>query len=169
MSEKRLFKFKGIDELEGKRDGEYCFVGEGFGTDHFKKEKDLLDYITDNIEKFCNEILEDTLINFEADKSVSPVRGFGLRVRRCDLYVKCEGKTYIIELKNPFHKAENISAIGQILDYGREFTDPKKELIIITTLFDLNTAKTIKHYNLPIRYIYMDRERTLQDYRMIDG
>lgn len=58
--------------------------------------------------------------------------------------------------------------IGQILDYGREFLDPKKELMIITTKFDRNTAKTIKHYRLPIRYIYIDKNRIMEYLESLD-
>ena len=54
---------------------------------------------------------------------------------------------------------------GQLLDYGRVYVDSiKKEvrLVLLTTYYDLSTAQTIKHYNLPIRYVYMDKERMLE-------
>ena len=51
------------------------------------------------------------------------------------------------------------------MDYGRVYVDSiKKEvrLVLLTTYYDLSTAQTIKHYNLPIRYVYMDKERMLE-------
>jgi hypothetical protein len=58
---------------------------------------------------------------------------------------------------------ENRQGIGQLLDYGREFSDTKKaKLILLTTRFDLSTALTIAHYSLPIRYIYFEKARMLE-------
>lgn len=128
----------------------------------FEKEIDLVNYIVLNIDKFVNDILNDELISFEVDMPINKQNRLSPRGRRIDLFIKGKNKTYIIETKNPTSGTENRAAIGQILDYGREFTDPKKELIIITSKFDINTAKTIKYYNLPIRYIYLSKKRTLE-------
>lgn len=83
--------------------------------------------------------------------------------RPFDLFIQGSKKIYLIELKNPSANTENRAAIGQILDYGTEFLDPtKKELVIITTMFDNYTARVISFYKLPIRYIYLDKERFLE-------
>lgn len=131
-------------------------------TDEFKKEKDIEEFIVCNIEKFVNDILEDKLIYYEVNKPIEKQNMMCPRGRRIDLFIKGENKIYIIELKNPTSLIDNRMAIGQILDYGREFADSKKELIIITTKFDINTAKTIDYYNLPIRYIFLSKERCLE-------
>lgn len=141
---------------------EVVLVPQGVFTDDFESEKSLLDYIVSNIENFCSDILDDTLISFETEKSITTRRRFSPRGRRIDLYIVGRKAKYIIELKNPFNQAENRYAIGQLLDYGREFLDPKKELVLLTTKFDINTAKTIAFYDLPIRYIYFDKRRILE-------
>ena len=58
--------------------------------------------------------------------------------------------------------SENKYGIGQLLDYGREFPYPKKELLLITSKFCQNTAKTIKHYKLPIRYFFINKKQILE-------
>lgn len=129
---------------------------------NFEKEIDLVNYIVLNIDKFVNEFLDDELISFEIDMPINKNVTLAPRGRRIDLFIRCKNKIYIIETKNPKSGTENRGAIGQILDYGREFTDSKKELIIITTKFDINTARTIKYYSLPIRYIYLSKKRILE-------
>jgi hypothetical protein len=158
----RPLKFKSVEELDGQSDGFFAFCGDKLCTNQFAKEKDVEDFISNNIELFTKDILNDELISFEIDASIRKPHGFAPRGRRVDLVVQGKKKLYIIELKNPLSGTENRAAIGQILDYGREYLDSKKELIIITTKFDTNTAKTIKYYNLPIRYIYMDKKRFLE-------
>ena len=135
----------------------------------FDREIDLQNFIVNNIQAFCKDILEDDLISFEVEYNVTKQMYFSPRPQRVDLFIKCKRKVYIVELKNPKCLAENRYAIGQLLDYGREFLDSKKELILITTKFDFNTAKTIKHYNLPIRYIYFERLRALEFKRVENG
>ena len=85
-----------------------------------------------------------------------------LLCRRVDLIIVCKKHTYVIEVKNPKTATCNRHAIGQILDYGREFPDSKKKLVIITTYFDQNTAQTIKAYNLPIKYIYINKYQSYE-------
>jgi hypothetical protein len=134
-------------------------VGNEFNTDEFRYESDLLGYITSNINKFCIDVLNDKLKSFESDKPIiDNVRK--QHSKRIDLFVICENNSYIIELKNPKYESENRQAIGQLLDYGR--FSPDSLLLLITTKYDLSTAKTIKHYNLPIRYIYFEKSRIIE-------
>ena len=128
----------------------------------FKLEKDLVDYIVLNIDLFAKDILDDEVVSFEVDKPINKQICFSQRGRRIDIFIVGKKKIYIIECKNAHSGTENRAAIGQILDYGREYTDSKKELIIITSHFDIETAKTIKHYNLPIRYIYINKKQILE-------
>jgi len=140
-------------------------------TKDFAKEKDLTEFIVLNIEKFCKDILNDELISFELEYEMKKVilkhKKQGIcapRGKRIDLLVLCKQNHYLIEIKRPILHLDNLRAIGQLLNYGREFIDSKKELVLITTKFDINTAKTIEHYNLPIRYIYMDKKKVLEYY-----
>lgn len=159
-----MLKFKNLNEIPNEVDEETIILqnSKDIITDDFDKEKYLVDYIVSYIDDFAKDILNDKVISFEIEKNVKKRCYFSPRGKRVDLYIKGENKDYIIETKNPKFACENRSAIGQILDYGREFSDSKKELIIITTKFDLDTARTIEYYNLPIRYIYLSKKHILE-------
>jgi len=131
-------------------------------TNDFEKEKDLLDFIVTHIEEFTQTVLDDEVISFEVELPITKQRVASPRGRRVDLFIKGKKKTYIIELKRPTSQSENRTGIGQILDYGREFPVPEKELILITTFFDMNTARTIKYYNLPIRYVFFSKSQVFE-------
>lgn len=133
-------------------------------TDDFRFEKDLEGWIVTNIELFCKDILKDEMVSFETNYCVKPRKGRTLmpNQRRADIYIKGNKRTYIIELKKPRYLRENTVAIGQLLNYGRELKEKNPELIIITTMFDISTAKTIKYYGLPIRYIYISKNKMLE-------
>jgi hypothetical protein len=129
----------------------------------FDKEKDLVEYIENNIKVFCRDVLNDKYIEHETEKQSVDQFMFMPRRIRVDLYIECENKTYIIEVKNPTFVSENRYAIGQVLNYGIEFLDSEKEiqLILLTTKYDPGTAKLIEHYRLPITYIYFSKKHTL--------
>lgn len=126
----------------------------------FEKENILKQYITDNIELFTKDILEDELVSFEIEKPIVKQLKLSPRERRIDIFIIGKNGKYIIELKNPKCSSENRAAIGQILDYGREINDA--QLILITTMFDINTYRTIKYYKLPIRYIYFEKNKCME-------
>ncbi len=134
-------------------------------TAEFESENELVEYIVQNIEMFCEDVLRDKLVSFECEHGVKTRQSRGLlpRERWCDLYIVCKSQVYVIEVKNPRFLSENRKGIGQLLDYGREFLHAKKgAMILLTTLFDIHTARTIKYYNLPIRYIYFEKGRMLE-------
>ena len=154
-----------LGELGNVPDGQVTIDPGALKTKDFRKEEELLDYIILNIDKFCQDILKDKLISFEAEYPFRKQVKLSPRDKRVDLLIVCRNKDYIVELKNPRYLMENREAIGQLLDYGREYLDSKKEmpeLILITSRYDISTIKTIKHYNLPIRYIYLDKTRRLE-------
>ena len=159
----RPLKFQSVEELQNIPGGKYQFDdNQAIASTDFAKEFNLVEYITHNIQSFVKDFLEDELVMFEVDKPIHPRYKFSPRGRRVDLYIKGKNKSYIIETKNPKYLMENRQGIGQLLDYGREFLDPIKELLLITTKFDINTARTIKHYNLPIRYIFLSKNLTME-------
>lgn len=133
-------------------------------SNEFETEKSLQDFLIYNIKDFMLNQFDDIVIEtfteyqFQSQLNLSP------RGHRIDLFVKCENFDYLIELKNPTNKSENIYAIGQLLNYSREFdkiSDSKKKLVLITTYFDLSTAETIKYFNLPIEYIFFTKNKQL--------
>ena len=132
----------------------------------FESEAALSSYLEENITLFCGQ-LGYSYISHAVDSPISDYTRFGPRGRRVDMLVECKEKLLIIELKNPRTGTDVRAGIGQILDYGREFPDTeKKELFLITTRFDIHTARTIKHYSLPIRLFYMSREHSME---YVDG
>lgn len=83
---------------------------------------------------------------------------FQPRQPRVDFVIECEKKTHIVELKNPKNVSENRNALGQILSYST-MLDPLGEcaLVIVTTKHDMLTARAIKRFNLPVRYVYFEK------------
>ena len=75
-----------------------------------------------------------------------------------------KAKDYLVEVKRPKTQSENIKGVAQLLDYGLLYLDSIKEteLVLVTTMFDMNTARVIKHYKLPIRYIYFSKDKALE-------
>ena len=128
-------------------------------TADFGKEANLTAYIEEHIQRFVDEILEDVLIEYSTEYQFDRA-SFGPRAPRVDFYITGQRKDYLIECKNPKHPAENRHAIGQLLNYGRKHNKPC-ELVIVSTLYDDDTAKTIGHWNLPIKYIYFEKEKAL--------
>lgn len=159
VKEKNLQICNSLPEMQKCQNGEVAYIGKDtLSNDDFNKEKDLAEFVKNNIELFVDVLLNDKLVKYEFEKPIRQRYSLSPRVRSVDLYIECELKTYIIEFKNPKYESENRQAIGQILDYGREFNN-NSELIIITTKFDINTAQTINHYRLPIKYVYMSKNQ----------
>lgn len=167
-------KYDKISDLP-KEDGLVRLEPKSLVSNDFEKESDVTDYIVLNIEKFCEQVLGDKLVSFEQEYVISESevyhnkakayldkKYYYPRSRRVDLLIRGEKKSYLVEIKKPFNLAENRYAIGQLLDYGREFLDSEKQLVLLTTKYDINTAKTIEYYELPIRYIYFDKKRHLE-------
>ena len=131
-------------------------------TDDFKSEKLLKKFITENLTWFCKETLNDKLIRYAVEKPLNKRYKRYQQPKRADIYVECEKTKAIIELKNPKCSYDNRAAIGQLLDYGRElYCGNKGDLILVTTMFDQDTASTIVYYNLPIKYVYLDKKRII--------
>lgn len=166
-SQRRLAKT--IDDLQYMENGEIVLYETNGLAEKRKNEKELVNYVAENIELFAKDILDDTIISFEIDMPIEKQISLAPRGRRIDLYIKGRKQDYIIEFKNPTSGTESRAAIGQILDYGREFAGRNTELLIVTSYFDINTAKTIKFYNLPIRYVYLSTKYSLEYRGEING
>ena len=150
-------KFETLEQMQEAKDGKYVFTFNNISNSDFRYESDLSSYLINNIELLCSH-LGDEYVSVDENLHIEEAYGLRPRSRRIDIFLRCKKKIYIIELKNPTAKAENRSGIGQLLDYGREFPYPEKELLLISTKFDINTARTIKHYMLPIRYFYFSKK-----------
>jgi hypothetical protein len=125
----------------------------------FKNERELLDYVVEDIGLFVANVLSDELVSFEVEKRIGRANQFFGPARRVDLFVEGRNANYVIELKHPRHLVDNRKAIGQLLDYGRELAEYNPKLVLITTAMCPDTAKTIAYYELPITYIYLDKNQ----------
>jgi len=165
MGAGRPLKFKTVKEIRNiKKDGEVFFIGDKLLFNDFHNEKQLVNLICDNLEDFTKRYLCDVVVEYSVEKPIKPQLRLSPRGRRVDIFIKGKEKNYIIEVKNAKNTTEIRSAIGQLLDYGREYLDPKKELILIANMFDINTAKTIQYYKLPIRYLIINKRQLLEFY-----
>lgn len=136
----------------------------------YSSEKELEDEICNNIKAFCINILGDNYISHRRQHAINGHKGGAKRrsygLLTIDLIIKCEREEYLIEIKKPKHQAENRSAIGQVLNYGRYL--PNHKLVICTTSIDTDTAETIGFYNLPIKYVFLDKGRSAEYKKEVD-
>jgi len=130
-------------------------------SNDFNSEKELSDYLEQNINIFTYQYLNDICVSFNFGYAVTSDRYYYKR-KIVDLVIEGKKKIYVIELKNPKYSYHNISAIGQLLDYGRHFQnighDLDTQLVLLSSMYDVDTALTIQKYNLPIRYFYLEKE-----------
>lgn len=125
----------------------------------FDKESHLSEFIESNIILFCADVLGDTYVSHRKEVQASEHNLFAPRMPRVDYEIQCEKSKYLVELKNPKNMAENRSAIGQILSYATMLSeDGPHDMVVVTTKFDLLTARAIKKFALPIRYVFFDGE-----------
>lgn len=123
----------------------------------FENERSMRNYIVENIEAFTEKLLGDTLISFELEKPYDgDKKRFTRNPPKIDLFIVGKNRNYLVELKNPTYDYENTYAIGQILNYGR-MLPIDSELVIVTSRLSLDATSTIEFYNLPIRYIYLNK------------
>lgn len=117
----------------------------------FKNEREFDENIADKLPFLIKRMygLEVTRI---AKQKVFDLTDFGYYKIIVDFYIETkEGKSFIIESKNPFHKkSEMIIAIGQIMSY--DFLMNKMgldcEVILATSYFDFKYLELMAYFNL---------------------
>ena len=114
-----LYEFKLLEDLENKINGQVKFCWDKFLNNDFNKEKDLVEFITNNIDIFCKQNLNDKCISYEVDKPINKFQNFWPRWKRIDIFIQWEKWVYIIECKNVKNTTEMRYAIWQLLDYWR--------------------------------------------------
>ena len=142
----------------------YAYPGQNFQSDDFKSESEMVDYYSYNIDKFAEELGVKAIAHH-----INYYLGSGHASRRVDMMIESEDKSIILEFKNPTHFHECRAAIGQLLNYGREvMTHKPVEMILITSKYCSETAHTISHYSLPIRYFFATKTILLEYLRLAD-
>ncbi len=157
--------YKSKEELESASNGEVLFTGDRLLNKDFESESEMQSFIIDNAKMFCEVVLGDSFVKASSEEPINKKISRSPRGRRIDVIIQGEKNKYLIELKNQRGKHSSRHGIGQLLDYGRE-KGRDYQLILITASFDENTAQTIEHYRLPIRYMYMSKAQTLEYQRM---
>lgn len=138
-------------------------VKEYFKSKEFNKEKDMCDYIEDNIDIFCEEVLNTKYISHQRESYLDKAVKLQPNKPHVDFFIETENKEYIIvECKNPINVyRENVLAIGQILDYIRVAENNGfkiKEAWICTSRIKEGICETINKFNLPIKVCLLNKK-----------
>jgi len=148
-----------------KPDGLYDFIElQDELSEDFKKEKDLVKFIEDNIVNFTND-LGFTYLSHAKEFPLQPFKKRHKGSKRIDLIIntKC-GLRLGIECKRPKYKCELVSGLGQVLSYITMCETQGirvDKFYIVSSKTDLITALTIARFNLPIGFIAMDKTKAI--------
>lgn len=153
--------FKNETQLQNEPDGLIHFNGI-LENCNWENEKTFSDHFEKNIHAYSIKMFDDETLKYDREFKVSTSR-LQRKNKSVDFVIQGVKAQYIIEIKHPKYVSENLKALGQLMNYGRHFLDTqKKELILITTKFDFDTAETIEYYDLPIRYFYVNKLQVLE-------
>lgn len=131
-------------------------------TKDFVNERQLSKYIDENIELFCNDILQDTYVNHKKEFTINKRKG---KTSCIDFFIKCKNGNYAIELKNPKNRNELNGAIGQLLFYELLFEKSKIKIdkfFLISTLHNPLIPEIIDKNNLNIKYVLFCKKLILE-------
>ena len=139
-------------------------IQEAFNVEsHFKNEKEMCDYIEENIHQFCSDVLDDEYKCHEREFQVCRRRGkFSKDVPniRIDFVIWCKTKAYAIEVKNPKQKYTEMSrSIGQMMMYDMVLTECglNYELCMVSSQHSPIYSKMLLYYGLKYRYILFNK------------
>ncbi len=134
-----------------------------FNEKTFNTEKEMCNYIEENIEIFCKDTLEINYISHERESYLARGRKFSGNKPHVDFLIKSNNEDYVIvECKNPrYVYRENIGALSQILDYIRiaENNGYKiKEAWICTSRIKRELCEVIDRFKLPINICVLNKK-----------
>ena len=162
MKTGRPLKFQSVDELQFTPNGLIEITFESFNTKDFMSETLATNHLNDSLDLLIESLYNDKIVCVSREMPLQKQYKLSPRGRRIDIFIQGQKNNYIIEVKNEKNTSEIRSSIGQLLDYGRELSHKDPVLILVSTMFDINTAKTIEYYKLPIKYIFMDKRKFLE-------
>lgn len=147
-------------------DGDYDLieVKDALSKD-FQSERELCDYVEDNIILFVKDILG---LEYEKHAREFPLATTKKRYRgskRIDFYIitKC-GQRIGVECKDPRNGNELAAAVGQCLSYITLFElneKPIDRMVILSTKIDSCLPLILNKFNLPLDFICMDKSKHL--------
>ena len=121
----------------------------------FKSEKELCDFIEDNVQLFCLQILNREYSKHTREFYLTYFKAFGANKPRVDFFIKTkEHENFIIEVKNPKNTyGELINSVSQVLSYliiAEENKVVIHRAMIVCSRYDVRLIKIIKKFKLPI-------------------
>lgn len=129
----------------------------------FKNEKELKEYILENKEFFCSEVLGVTYMDHVVEFPFKPIESLHENTINVDIvFIDTEGLSHFIELKNPLNvHADCMMGIGQCLSYyylARAYNIPLAGVYLVTSKHSNFAPLIIRDNDLPIKYVYIDRK-----------
>ena len=145
-------------------DGNYDYIEikDHFNNaNHFKNEKELCNYIENNIDNFCNELGIDYK-SHTRECRMRKFRAFGASMPRIDFLInENDGGIILLEVKNPSQTQSEITrCVAQMLDYyitAEECGHKINKAIILTTKVNDNFMKIINRFNLPVELVLFSK------------
>jgi len=127
---------------------------------HFSSEKEMCNFIEDNIDLFSMQILGSKLISYVREYKFFNGTRKGASV---DFFIKTEIGDFFIECKNTNSFNDLCGAIGQCLCYislGKSQGD-KAKMFLITSNYHSILVQSIKDNNLDIQLVVFNKEHSL--------
>lgn len=138
-------------------------------VNHFKNEREMCDFIEQNIKLFCKELFDDEYIKHKREYSFEngwwsrkgSVVKEGKHNTRIDFMVTCKRKNYAVEVKNPKQKYTELSrSIGQLMMYQMvmEWKGIDAEIVLVSSSHVSVITQMIHRYNLGYRYFVFNKD-----------
>lgn len=136
-------------------------------SDMFSTEKEMCDYIEQNIGEFCSETFCDAYVShvreyaFGSGIRHGAVSEKGVPNIRADFIISCKGSNYILECKNPLQvQTELTRGIGQLLMYDVAMREAGliARHVLVSSRPNEMVAKIIRENRLPLDFILFNKK-----------
>ena len=129
----------------------------------FNSEKEYHTFIEDNIELFCEDVINlGKYINHKSNQPISRTSFKKPTIERIDLFITGTKGSAIVEIKYPNNYfCEMRNAISQLLYYSivaDENAIKCDKLIIVSPVYDERIFAIIAKFNLSIELVYLTKE-----------
>lgn len=130
----------------------------------FENERELLEYIVDNIKQFSKDILKAEYKSHIVELCIKPLDYYFDNTISIDLAIEdTKGMYHLLELKVPKNAfGENLRGIGQCLSYrfaANVYNLNVADVYLITTKHSNIVSHVIRENNLNIKYVYFDKTK----------
>lgn len=130
-------------------------------TNEFKNEEDYQSFIEENIERFCEDVLQLGKYVSHKSKFYVEIKRFGGNRQRPDLYIQGENKSAIVELKYPKNSFSELrNALSQLMCYSvlaDENGLKYDKLCLVSPIYQSKLFSTFKKFAPFIELYYLTR------------